>query len=385
MTGESIVCFSKDWDGHPTSNTNVMRVLARTNRVLWLESIAMSTPRPASGRDLRRMLRRLLAAARGPRRVETNLWVASPLVLPLPHAAWATALNGRLLRHAVTRWSRRLGMERMQVWTFLPTAGDHARALGGRPLVYYCVDDWAHSPDHDGARVAEAEERLCRAADVVFATSRALAAEKRPWNASTVHAPHGVDHAHFARALDADTPVAPEVAGLRGPVLAVVGLLDWRLDATLLGALADRRPDWSLALVGPAHADLRALAARPNVHLLGRIPHARLPGVLKGCALGLVPFVASEYTRRIEPVKLREYLAAGLPVVATELPEVAAVDPSCRIARGVDELVGAIEAALREDPVARVRRSAAMAAHTWEARVEALGAHLVHLATPEAA
>jgi glycosyltransferase involved in cell wall biosynthesis len=385
MTGEHIVCFAKDWDGHPTSNTHVMRLLARRNRVLWLESVAMRAPRLASGRDLRRMAHRVAAAARGPRRVEADLWVASPLVLPLPHSPWAAALNNRLLRRGVDRLRRRLGMERFQVWTFLPTAGEYAAALGGRPLVYYCVDDWAHSPDHDGTRVAEAEARLCRAADVVFATSRALAAEKRRWNPRTYHAPHGVAHAHFARAVEPALPVAPEVMRLRPPVLAVVGLLDWRIDTGLLAALVDRRPDWTLALVGPPHADLGALARRPNVHLLGRVPYARLPAVLKGCAVGLVPFVVDEYTRHIDPVKLREYLSAGLPVVATDLPEVAAACASCRIVRGVDELVVAVEAALREGgPEERRRRSATMASETWEERVDAL-AGLVRLGAAEAA
>src|SRR5262249_34937376 len=203
-------------------------------------------------------------------------------------------------------------------------------------------------------------------------------AEKRRWNPRTHHAPHGVDHAHFARALDPALPVAQEVAGLQGPVLAVVGLLDWRIDTALLSALADRRPDWTLALVGPALADLRALAARPNVHLLGRLPYARLPSLLEGCAVGLIPCVGDEHTRHIDPVKLREYLSAGLPVVATALPEVTAIDPSCRIVRGVDELVGAVEAALRDGgPEARRRRSRAMASETWDARVDALCTHLV--------
>ena len=157
------------------------------------------------------------------------------------------------------------------------------------------------------------------------------------------------------------------------------GLLDWRIDTGLLAALADRRPDWSLALVGPPHADLGALAARPNVHLLGRLPYARLPAVLKGCAVGLVPFVVNEYTRHIDPVKLREYLSAGLPVVATDAAR--GGRDRCRPAgssRGVDELVVAVEAALRDgSPEERRRRSAAMASETWEARVEALGAHLI--------
>src|SRR5262249_41296140 len=160
-------------------------------------------------------------------------------------------------------------------------------------------------------------------------------------------------------------------------------------DTGLLAALADRRPDWSLALVGPVHADLGALAARPNVHILGRLPYARLPAVLKGCAVALVPFVADEYTRHIDPVKLREYLSAGPPVGATAPPDVVAIDASCRIVRGVDELIVAVEAALRDAGAEeRRRRSRAMASETWEARVEALGAHLmrVHarISAPEA-
>jgi glycosyltransferase involved in cell wall biosynthesis len=130
------------------------------------------------------------------------------------------------------------------------------------------------------------------------------------------------------------------------------------------------------------HADLGALAARPNVHLLGRLPYTRLPAVLKGCDVGLVPFVVGEYTRHIDPVKLREYLSAGLPVVATAPPDIAAIDTSCRIVRGVDELVGGVEAALQEGGAeARRRRSRTMASETWEARVEAL-AHTSRASVP---
>lgn len=376
MMPEPIVCFAKDWDGHPTSNTHVMRLLARSRRVLWLESVAMRAPRAGSARDLRRIGRRLSAAVRGARNVEADLWVASPLVLPLPHAAWAARMNRQLLRQTVRRLCARLRMPRFQVWTFLPTAGEYAAALGGSRLVYYCVDDWAHSPDHDGPRVARAEAALCRAADVVFATSSALAEAKRRLNPRTVHAPHGVDHAHFAQALAPAAPVAPAIAALRPPVLAVVGLLDWRLDQRLLGAIADRRPDWTLALVGPVLADLGALAARPNVRLLGPVPYATLPSVLRGCAAGLVPFVVTPYTRCIDPVKLREYLSAGLPVVATDLPDVAeAARAGAAVAHDAAGFVAAIERALATDgPAARARRSAAMRDETWEARVRRLEA-----------
>src|SRR6185503_13028582 len=255
MSGEHLVCFAKDWDDHPTSNNHVMRLLARRNRVLWVSSIGMRRPR-ASARDLRRIVRKLGASLRGPHHVADGLWVLAPLVLPLPHSDLATALNRRLLRATIRRAARRLGMETFQVWTFLPNTVDYATDLDPTLLVYYCVDDWAHAEGYDGPALAALERRLCARADVVFATSTGLVRAKRRWNANTHLAAHGVDHAHFARALDPATPTAPEVARLAGPVVGVVGLLDERVDTALLAHVAARRPDWSIALIGRAHVDL---------------------------------------------------------------------------------------------------------------------------------
>jgi glycosyltransferase involved in cell wall biosynthesis len=379
MRGENIVCFAKDWDDDPTSNTHVMRLLARDNRVLWLNSIGMRRPSVGSARDLRRIVRRLEDFRRGARQVAPNLWVASPLVLPLPHVPLATRVNRLLLRATVARLRRRLGMASFQLWTFLPNAGQYAD-LGQSLLVYYCVDNWLHMAGADGPALDALERDLCRRADLVFATSRSLVEAKRRLNPETHLASHGVDHAHFARALDPATPVAPELADVRGPVLGVVGLLDDRVDVALLAALADRRPDWTLALVGTTLVDVAPLARRPNVRLLGRQPYARLPELCRAFGVGLVPFVLNEYTRDINPVKLREYLSAGLPVVSTALPEVAAWAPLAAVACDAEEFAALVARALAEDsPARRAERSAAMRGETWEEKVAALGRHVLRV------
>jgi glycosyltransferase involved in cell wall biosynthesis len=379
MTGENIVCFAKDWDDDPTSNTHVMRLLARDNRVLWLNSIGMRRPSVGSARDLRRILRRLDDFRRGAREVAPNLWVASPLVLPLPHSPVATRVNRALLRATVARLRRQLAMRTFQLWTFLPNVGEYAD-LGQSLLVYYCVDNWLHLAGADGPALDALEQRLCRRADLVFATSRSLVEAKRRLNPETHLASHGVDHAHFAAVLDPRTPVAPELADVAGPVLGVIGLIDERVDVPLLTTLADRHPEWTIAVVGTTLVDPAALARRPNVRLLGRQPYARLPSLCKGFAVGLVPFVVNEYTRDINPIKLREYLSAGLPVVATALPEVAAWAPLAAVARDHDDFARLVATALREDsPARRAERSAAMRAETWEEKVAALGRHVLRV------
>ena len=374
LSGEPIVCFAKDWDDHPTSNTHVMRRLAERSPVLWVSSIGMRRPR-TTVRDGRRIVRKLARALGGPRHVEAGLWVLAPLAVPLPHSPWATAVNRRLLRATIRRAARRIGMGPFQVWTFLPNTVDYVTDLDPTLLVYYCVDDWAHASGYDGPQLAALERRLCARADVVFATSAGLVEAKRTINPNTHLVPHGVDHARFARALAPATPVAPEIAALPGPVIGVVGLLDDRIDVALLARLAMRHPDWSLVLVGPAHVDLRPLAAaHANVHLLGDVAHARLPEFLKAFTVALVPFVVNDYTRHVNPVKLREYLSAGLPVVSTDLPEVARQARWCRVARDHEAFVAAVESAVQHDSLAeRLARSDAMCGETWDRRVAEIG------------
>jgi glycosyltransferase involved in cell wall biosynthesis len=385
MTSGGIVCFGKDWDDDPTSNTHVMRELAADRRVLWLESIGMRAPRVASSRDLRRIGSRLRQAAHAPRRVAPNLWVASPVLLPLPHSERATALNRALLRLFVRRLARRLDLGRYELWTFLPNTAAYADALDPELVVYYCVDNWAASSGYDGTKLAALEQRLCRRADVVFGTSRSLVDARRSTNAETHLAAHGVDHAHFARALAPDIATASEVAALRAPVLGVVGLLDDRIDVALLDRLAGAHPEWTIALVGTVALDASRLARHANVRLLGRQPYARLPELLRGFAVGLVPFVVDDYTRAINPVKAREYLSAGLPVVGTALPELATL-PGATAAADYDDFVAAIARAVRDDaPARRADRSAAMAGETWAHRVAALRAHVARVREARAA
>jgi glycosyltransferase involved in cell wall biosynthesis len=240
-------------------------------------------------------------------------------------------------------------------------------------VVYYCIDEWAHFSYLDGARMAEMERELCQRADVVLATAHQLWERRRPLNPETHLALHGVDHAHFATALAPETPVAEELAGARGPVVGFFGLVHEWFDQGLVAALAERRPDWTIAIIGKASVDVSALSRFPNVKLLGRRPYETLPRYCKAFSVGVIPFAVNELTRNVNPIKLREYLSAGLPVVSTALPEVEAYG-ECRIARSPGVFVEACEAAARTDtPERRRTRSAAMAAETWEAKVDRLG------------
>ena len=368
VTTTPIIAFAKDWHEDPTSNHHVLRELARSRRVVWLNSIATRTPSLASGRDLGKIVRKLRELARGPVNVEHDLWVFTPIVLPLPHSAAARAINRQVLRATIRMLRLRLGIDRFQLWTFLPNVGDYVGTLGEDGAVYYCVDEWSMFGYLDRDQTVAAERTLLGKVDAVFAINGALAEAKRAVNANTFESPHGVDHALFARALDPAPPVPRELAALPHPVLGFYGTLrDW-VDFELIAHVARARPRWSIALIGQELTDTSAIRVLPNVHLLGQKPHHELPAYCKGFDVGIIPYRIDERMRFVNPLKLREYLSAGLPVVSTPVPEVLRFPSLARIAATPEAFVTAVEHALA-DPMTRAQRSAAMKNETWSARV----------------
>lgn len=374
LEGETIICFAKDWSGDPTSSNHVMRLLARRNRVVWLNSIAMRKPSLVSGRDLSRMAGKLRRFTEGPVQVAENMWVFTPLVLPLPHSTWAAEINHQILKATLAFLRRRLDFDRFQLWTFLPTLARHVGGLGESLAVYYCADEFSQFSFVNGQQILAEEQQLCRRADVVFTTAHTLWERRKAWNPETHLALHGVDHQHFASALADETTKPPELMGVSEPILGFFGLIqDW-IDLELIGFLAERRPAWTIALVGAASVDVSRLQRYPNVRLLGRKPYAELPAYCKGFSVGLMPFVVSELTRNVNPLKLREYLSAGLPVVSTDLPEARHYGDMCRIARSREEFLSACDQAIATDtPELRRSRSKALAGETWENRVREIG------------
>ncbi len=380
MRGANIVCFAKEWSEDPTSNNHVMRLLGEDNTVLWLNSISTRTPSLASPRDVAKIKRKLMTLGQGAREVSPGLHVYTPLVLPFPHSALATRANRQILRGSLAPLRHRLGMMPFQTWTFLPTATDYVGTLGEELSVYYCTDEWSQFSYVDTAKIVKQERALLAKVDIVFATSRSLYESKRAFNDETHLASHGVDQAHFARALDAATPIAPELLGIDGPVIGFFGLVqDW-IDLDLFAYLAEQRPGWTLAVVGRALVDVERLRRYPNIRLVDRKPYSELPTYCKRFDVALCPFKINELTVHVNPIKLREYVSAGLPVVSTDIPECRLSPSLTRVGRTHREVLEQIEIALREDsPAARRARSSAMKAETWAIKVAALGDHVTRV------
>jgi uncharacterized SAM-binding protein YcdF (DUF218 family)/glycosyltransferase involved in cell wall biosynthesis len=382
LSGRDIVCISSiDWDFIWQGHQEIMATLAeRGNRVLFIENTGVRRPTLRDLPRLRDRLRNWRRGFKGIREERQNLYVYSPLVVPAPYSHVARWINRMLLRGVLARWMRAVGFRRPIVWTFLPTplARDVIRDLDSELTVYYCIDDFAASSS-GAARIFESENTLFRDADLVFVTSEKLR-ERAACFTPHVHSfPFAVNFDTFERVRTSADSVPEDLGCFERPVIGYVGGVHRWVDQTLLAAAAERLPQATFALIGPVQTDVSVLASTPNVRLLGMRRHADIPKYIKGFDVAVIPYQFSDYTANVYPTKLNEYLAMGVPVVATDLPEISRFRANhgdvVAVATGPDDFVRAIEQALTAStPEDAQRRIAVARENSWPRRIEAMSA-----------
>lgn len=369
LRGRDLLCFSHDWSGDPLSKTHLMRILARDNRVLWVNSIGYRAP-TASKADITRAFKKLKAATNSLSEPERNIFVLNPIAIPVYGRPKIRDLNRALLRFQVKRAMRQLGFQRPINFVFNPAAAVVAGVLGEEQILYYCVDEYTEFSGVSSSSLAELEQQVLRKSDLVIVSAERLFQSKVKTNPRTVLIRHGVDFDHFRKALDPETVVPEEIRDLPHPVIGFFGLIaDW-VDLELMAAVAKRFSNGSMVLLGKSTTDTSVLEQIPNVHLLGRKPYASLPAYCKGFDVALMPFRINELTLNANPLKVREYLAAGLPVVSTAIPEVEVLG-LCRIGNDHASFIREVELAL-QDPGPSVARSELIRSESWGARVDEL-------------
>jgi glycosyltransferase involved in cell wall biosynthesis len=378
----SIVCLSsQEWDAPlPTNRQQIMRRAAeRGHTVLFVETgdfVGKHLANLVRGPRRRSLARRLTTGER----VLPGLTVRKSLNL-LPWGQryrLSDRVNGLVGALVVRRAASRLPLPRI-AWLYDPRATWAIGAVGDAFGVYDCVDDYAEqvAGDRNRALVAAADRRAATESRLVFTTTRALRERHARVNARTELVRNVGDFAHFSPAAERDL-ARGDLAALPRPVLGFAGnILSRKLDVELLASIADRDPERSVLVAGPADDGLRPamerLAARPNVTWLGPVPYGELPAVIAAFDVGLIPYATNDYTRNVFPLKLFEYLAAGKPVVATGLPELVDFEPDVVVGTGIEDAEQGIAAALAlRGPDDVARRQAIAAENTWETRTERL-------------
>ncbi len=298
------------------------------------------------------------------------MWHMTVPQLPFRRLGAVRWLNLRLGERLVKRAVRNVGFRQPVLWFAAPALAPIIGRLEKRLVVYYCIDDYAALPHMDVREVSRLDNELTRAADQVFVSSIPLLEKKIAINPSTRYSPHGVDSDLFRQATEPALSVAEPLAGLRHPIIGFYGSVSGWIDLELMAFLAKARPDWTFVMIGLVSVDLGELAHLSNMVFIGPQPYETLPRWVKAFDVGLQPYVLNSQTYHSNPLKLREYLAAGKPVVSISVPEVDRFQPYVEIARNHREFLLRIDEALATDSEERRRaRQAVVADSSWESRV----------------
>lgn len=382
-----ILCLSWDpWSSVWKRKQRLMFEMARTGRagkVLYAEppvslaAVIERSRRLAGADETSRRHRRALTGKSHPRGSRFHLLTS---LLPLPGqrtfpkmAEW----NRRFRLRQIRRHCRKLGLKGHVLWLYHPSQMAFLDALGAEAelIVYDWTDDWvaafpSHLPPEEKRRLAGWQEALLKRADVVFGVSGELcrrAREVQPW---VYHLPNATDTEVFTPA-EPDSPVPAVFAGAARPYLVYLSQITERVDFELIGELASRHPEWRIFMIGPVvcpEARIDSLRRFPNIRLTGPLPYESAARAVARADVCILPHAVDELTRTLDPIKLYDYLATGVPVVTTGVAMNPALEPFVEIAGGADAFESAVAQALSEPEGARERRREAALAHNWKSR-----------------
>lgn len=361
-----LLVFGEDWGAHPSSTQHLVQRLVNDRSVLWVNSIGLRRPR-LSCRDFGRVSRKIVSMVRGSHMARTvdphvrNLKIVNANAVSWPGSSIARAINRRLIPRSLKASLSALEGGSPILWTSLPSAVDAVGACGERAVVYYAGDDFSSLAGVDHEPVSEMEYQLANRANLIIAASHIIA-RKFPAEKTRV-LQHGCDFRLFSE----PAPRSPELPNGRHIAGFYGSLSDW-LDVNLISETARLLPDWLFYFVGPVQCDVNQLKRQANVRILGPRPHASLPSYVQHWTVSLIPFKDTPQIRASNPLKLREYLAAGTPVVTTDFPALAPYREHVAVGRDPTSFAKMISDAADECCTKRKIRQKAVEMESWESR-----------------
>jgi glycosyltransferase involved in cell wall biosynthesis len=377
-----IVCMGgEDWwyHSHAHFDIQVMKRLSGRCRVLYICSIGMRMP--SLRRDAQfwaRIGNKLCSVGRALRQVQPNLWVYSPLPLPLYQWNWGRACNRALLAAQLRTVMAWLNIERPLLWINTPTGWPVVRDVGHHGLVYQRTDEYAeyNFDNFNSDYVRSLDEELLEQADLVLHVDPDLHARSRSRARSSLLLEQGVDE----RFLDPVSVVSwpADLPHPTGPIVGYAGTLEpHKFDAELVKETAIRLPDCTFVIVGPHHENAGRLRALKNVHFIGAKRHEEILPYLRAFDVCMLPTARTEWGLHCKPIKLMEYLAAGRPVVATDTPGAHAFAEAVHIADSAQGWATAIKDILSGENRVSGELRHRLASCSWNRQVDRIGSELM--------
>lgn len=334
LAGHELIVFGPDWNRHPSTGQHLTRCFLEGSKVIWVETVGLRRP-ALNLHDIKRSGQKVADFVSGRRARATpdhpNLRVLSPPTLPFTGSAIVRRFNCWSVARAVRRQAAALGLQRPVLMVSAPSHASYIGHLNEAACIYLCMDDYALWPGMDPTHITRMEAEVIRRTDGVVAVSSYLARRFADSGKPVKVISQGVDLQHFSSA-----PRCPS----DGPFEVVFfGMLDERLNQDLLIQAATSLPAAVFRLIGPVATDISRLSTCPNIRVEKPVSYSALPAAVASANAFILPFLINELTTSCTPLKLKEYLACGRPVVSTALPESIAWQDVAHVAKDAPDFI----------------------------------------------
>ncbi len=372
--GPPLLVFADDWGRHPSSCQHLMQQLLVHHDVYWVNTIGTRSPRlnwatvKRGAEKLRQWLQPARANAVTAAEHESihPPIVLNPRMWPWFGSEFSRRLNRALLRRQLLPLLQSLSVPPIAVTT-LPITADLIGELPVQRWVYYCVDDFGQWPGLDQASLRRMDDWLIKRADVLIAVSETLRDRIRSLGREATLLTHGVDHAFWAGGSDMSLPA--ELDELARPLVVFWGLIDRRMDLAFVQELSAVLAHGTILLVGPRNEPDPALLSLPRLVYHPPLPFSMLPRLAREAGVLVMPYADLPVTRAIQPLKLKEYLATGRPVVVRSLPATRPWADCLDLAEDAKSFARLVVRRLKEGvPAEQIRARAGLQEESWEAK-----------------
>jgi len=368
------IFFGDDRSTIPTSSMHIADQVVKKHRVFWINTYTRLPKLSELTKAFRILTRREATPAINQQSTGATILSATPIQFP-----WfvppARKFNGYCAGRFFQKLIKQHSIQRPVVVTNFPCAVDAfreiRRLLPETPQIYYCVDDYIEYPGYNPRHWTTMEQELFATVNGAAFTSRDLQEnKKRPPSLPSLYLPHGVDYEHFACERTGKKPIET-LEKIKKPVIGFFGSMDTWVDISAIAYLAKRFPQCSFVVIGHSVVPLTPFDGLENVYLLGRISYSELPQYARYFDVGLIPFVMNDLTKAVNPLKLMEYYAIGIPVISTRLPDIMDVPGPLYFAETNEEFEERLDEILSSN-LSELRRQAQEIArkNSWEVRAE---------------
>lgn len=379
LEGENIICISwLNWDRLPLVMHHMMTRLSQKNFILFVDpAIAITTflSHPSTSGFV---WKKIWCWLNGVKKINENLYLyyPPPLFFQFGHFKINDRLNQLYLAYFVNKIAKHLKITSPILWLYDPYAINPTGQLGEKLVCFDCNDDISSFANlsYKKKKLISLEDKLVEKADIIFTTSRNLYYDKKQKNPHTYYFPSGVDLDLFQKALSPSCELPVEVKAIPKPIIGFIGAItNYRINWEWIQYLSTSRPEWSIVFIGPClESPPRDIVSQKNILFLGKKEQEVLPGYLKAFDVCIIPYKGEEFLKSCQPTKTFEYLAAGKPVVSSDIHELREFQPLVKLCQNAEEFLTKITECFEEglDPAIIEKRIEISKAYTWNARVE---------------